>query len=672
MDEQRITSQSITVVAPVVPTSAAQVRLRPIGLTGSSITGGLWDARRRTNHEAAMPHAAAQLERAGNIVNMRLAAGGQGTYAGSRDDSGTTAPFLDSDIHKWLEAVGWELAQVPDPALQALADPVIDLMAKAQRADGYIDTFFQVAKPGLEFTDMQWGHELYVAGHLAQAAVAWQRGLGDDRLLRIIEHFVERIWQELGPGRRELICGHPEIEMALVELYRLTGRSQHLELARLLVERRGHGLLADGRFGDRYWQDHEPVRTAPEPVGHAVRQMYLDCGVVDVAVETGDRELLAAAIHRWEALLAGRLYLTGSLGSRHRDEAIGAAFELPPDRAYAETCAAIGSTMLAWRLLLATGEERFADLIERTSFNSVLAGFGSDGCHFYYSNPLQRRSAGLEVLEGPASTRRASWFEVSCCPPNLMRFLATLPDRLATVDDDGLQLHQYADGTLHASVAGETVGLRMSTGYPWSGDVDIEVAESTPRPWRLSLRIPAWCADASVSVADEPAKRRSGPGSFEIERLWSVGDRVRLSLPMEPRITSPDPRIDALRHTVALERGPLVYAVEDADLPRGASVEAMEVDADLDVEAITGPVPGAQDGIRLSFKARLRDDPAAPGWPYPTRPAGGPAHETPSGSVVSVEAVPYFAWGERSGLGMRVWLPLANGPADARRDSHGR
>jgi hypothetical protein len=252
-----------------------------------------------------------------------------------------------------------------------------------------------------------------------------------------------------------------------------------------------------------------------------------------------------------------------------------------------------------------------------------------------------------------------------------MRFLATLPDRLATVDDDGVQLHQYADGTLRASVAGETVGLRMTTRYPWSGEVDIEVTETTPRPWRLSLRSPAWCADATVSAADQPTERRSGPGSFVIERAWSVGDRVTLELAMEPRITSPDPRIDALRHTVALERGPLVYAVEDADLPRGASVEAMEVDADLDVEAIMGAVPGVQDGVRLSFEARLRDDSAAPGWPYPTRSAGKPVQETPPVSIVSVEAVPYFAWGERTGLGMRVWLPLASGPADPKRDGHG-
>jgi DUF1680 family protein len=225
--------------------------LRPISLLASRIEGGLWADRRRTNHEVTIPHGAAQLERAGNLFNFKLAAGGEGKYRGEADESGSTAPFLDSDVYKWLEAVGWELAQAPDQALADLAEPMIDLIAGAQRPDGYVDTFFQVVHPGKEFTDLQWGHELYVAGHLIQAAVAWKRGLGDDRLLQIASRFVGRIADELGPDRRELICGHPEIEMALVELYRTTGEARHLELARTLVERRGRGLLGAGRFGAR-------------------------------------------------------------------------------------------------------------------------------------------------------------------------------------------------------------------------------------------------------------------------------------------------------------------------------------------------------------------------------------------------------------------------------------
>ena len=463
------------VVAPVLPTASAHVRLRPIGLLDSRITGGMWATRRKMNHEVTIPHGAAQLERVGNVMNFRLAGGEAGAYRGGNDDSGTTAPFLDSDVHKWLEAVGWELAQGPDPSLQGLADPLIELIAKAQREDGYVDTFFQVARPGQEFTDMEWGHELYVAGHFIQAAIAWQRGSGDGRLLRVAERFVDRIWRELGPGQRELVCGHPEIEMALVELFRTTGHERYLELARLLVERRGRGLLAQSRFGDSYWQDHEPVRTAAEPVGHAVRQVYLDCGVVDVAVETGDRELLESVLRRWKVMKASRMYLTGALGSRHRDEAIGAAFELPSDRAYGETCASIGSTMLAWRLLLATGEARFADLIERTAFNGVLSGLGADGSHFFYSNPLMRRSAGLESPGG-------------CCHDAARR---VVPGLLLSAQPDALPGHVPRPGrdrrrSWHPDLPvrdGHAGGPRWRRGRGARGDDRLPVDRARSRSW---------------------------------------------------------------------------------------------------------------------------------------------------------------------------------------------
>jgi DUF1680 family protein len=642
------------VVGPVAPTRDADVRLRPLGLLRSRIEGGLWADRRRTNRQVTIPHGAAQLEEAGNLFNFRLAAGAAGKYRGAADDSGSMAPFLDSDVYKWLEAVGWELAQAPDQALLALAEPMIDLAARAQRLDGYLDTFFQVAHPDKEFTDLQWGHELYVAGHLIQAAVAWKRGLDDDRLLGLAERFVGRIEAELGPGRRELVCGHPEIEMALVELYRTTNEERYLALARTLVERRGHGLLGAGRHGARYWQDHEPVRTAPEPTGHAVRQMYLDCGVVDVAVETGDRELLNAAIRRWESMVSSRTYLTGSLGSRHRDEAFGDAFELPPDRAYGETCANIGSVMLAWRLLLATGERRYADLIERTAFNAVLPGLAFDGSHFFYSNPLMRRSAGAEILQGAATTRRATWFAVACCPPNLMRFLATFPDLVATVDERGIQVHQFATGSFEAPVNGGVVRAGTRTAYPWDGTVEITIDQGVAQPWTLSLRVPEWCANAVASMGEERLVE-SGPGTIELTRNWSAGDRVVLKLAMPPRVTVPDPRIDAVRGTIALERGPLVYAVEDADLPAGTSVESLEVAESPQLEASVDGQPGLGELTWLSLDATLRHDPKGPRWPY--RHAQGESGGAGPENKTRVRALPYFAWANRAGLGMRIWLP---------------
>jgi DUF1680 family protein len=591
------------------------------------------------------------LDASGNLVNFQLALGESGTYRGNDDDGGNTAPFLDSDVYKWLEAVGWELAQGNSPELRSRAEPMIELVARAQGSDGYIDTYYQVAKPGLEFTDMEWGHELYVAGHLVQAAVAWKRGLDDDRLLRVAERFVARIADEIGPGKREAICGHPEFEMALVELYRLTGETRHLDFARTLVERRGHGLLGRCAHGARYWQDHKTVRTAPEPAGHSVRQMYLDCGVVDVAIETGDRELLGSALTRWDAMLASFTYLTGGLGAHHRDEAFGAAFELPPDRAYAETCAAIGSAMLSWRLLLATGEERFADLIERQLYNAILPALAPDGAHFFYSNPLMRRSNIAEVLEGNATTSRVAWPSIACCPPNLMRFLATLPDVAVTSDGSGLQVHQYVPGSFSAEIDGGLIEIAVRTRYPWEGSVEVLIKQTIERPWSVSLRVPAWCKKA-VARVDGETYSGDDADRIHLHRMWSVGEVIRLELAMDPRFVKPDPRIDAVQACLAIERGPLVYAVEDADLADGASVESLEIEGTPDLRTEVASEDGLGEMVWLSFDALLRSDAARP-WPY----VDHGTYLEPARKTTRVRALPYFAWGNRRGLGMRIWLP---------------
>ena len=363
-------------------------------------------------------------------------------------------------------------------------------------------------------------------------------------------------------------------------------------------------------------------------------------------------------------MVSSRTYLTGSLGSRHRDEAFGDAFELPPDRAYGETCAAIGSVMLAWRLLLATGEKRYADLIERTAFNAVLPGLAFDGTHFFYSNPLMRRSSGAEILsEGAATTRRAAWFPVACCPPNLMRFLATFPDLVATFSVTGIQIHQFATASFEAPIHGASVGVSTRTDYPWDGAVEIAIGQSVAEPWTLSLRVPEWCSVAVACLGSQNLAE-SGPGTIELTRVWSAGDRLLLDLSMPARATLPDPRIDAVRGTIALERGPLVYAVEDADLPADTSVESLEVPAAPELETSVVADPQLGHLTWLSLDARLRQDTKSARWPYRhlQRESGA---NSPTKST-RIRALPYFAWGNRAGLGMRIWLPTRSPKGDER------
>jgi uncharacterized protein len=603
---------------------------RPLGPSQVRILGGFLAGRQRTNRERTLPHGFDQLRHFGALGNLRLAAGGDGRYQALTDTSGATFPFLDSDVYKWLEAVGWELGRAADPGLAAAADQAIALLAAAQRPDGYLNSYVQVVRGGTPHTDLAWGHEFYCIGHLIQAAVAWHRALGDDRLLEIAVRAADRIDREFGPTGRDGVDGHPGIEMALVELTRVTGDQRYLALAARMLDLRGKGLLGPGRFGAAYWQDHQPVRDALTVAGHAVRQLYLDCGAVDVAVELGDESLLAAVERRWHDLVRTRTYLTGGMGSRHRDESFGDPFELPPDRAYAETCAAIASVLLGWRLLLATGEAGYADAIERALYNGVLSGISLTGTRFFYVNPLQRRTH--HAYEPPGHGERAPWYPCACCPPNLMRLLSSLEQYLASSDDSGIQLHQYATCEIQAEVAGGAARLSVHTGYPWDGRVTVRVVEAPDRPWTLSLRVPRWCRSAVLTGPGGTGPRTAGAGAAELTRRWRAGDRVVLELDMPVRVTEPDPQVDAVRGCVAVERGPLVYCVESADLPPETELEELRWDPSR--EPATVPRPDLGDGV-----------------------VGITVPVTGRQPGLSAGAIPYFAWANRGAGAMRVWIP---------------
>lgn len=630
-------------VSAVLPSASATGVARPLNAAGVRVTGGFWEERIRINRERTLRHGFDWLTRSGTLPNFRVAAGAGGRYRALGEDQGIVLPFLDSDVYKWLEAVGWELGRSTDPGLASAAAEAIVAIEAAQRPDGYLNTFVQVVAPGQEYRDLSWGHELYCIGHLVQAGIAWHRALGDDRLLDVALRAVESLERELGPAGREGIDGHPEIEMALVELFRTTGDRRHLDLAARMIDGRGHGLLGAGRLGAAYWQDHLPVRDASTVAGHAVRQLYLDCGVVDLATELGDANLLGAVEQRWQDMVDTRMYLTGGVGSRHRDEAFGDPFELPPDRAYAETCASIASVMLAWRLLLATGKAAYADLIERTMFNGVLGGISLDGCNFSYENPLQRRTRRAVADSGNGA--RTPWKVCACCPPNLMRLLSSWEQYLATAGADGIQLHQYATGELVVPGAAGPTRLAVDTDYPWNGRITVKILEGPARPWTLALRVPAWSASATVELNGGEKSTMSGPGVTAETRQWASGDTLVLTLSVEPRVTVPDDRVDAVRGCVAFERGPLVYAIESADLPAGVEIEDIGIppDARPTVTSRDDVAPGVL-GLDLPAIVK-RGRPAADGEPPPV-----------------ARAVPFYASANRDGDAMRVWIPQVTAP----------
>lgn len=625
----------------MVPVAPSGGRRRPLGLHEVRITGGFWARRQEVNATDTLAHCRTWMERVGWIDNFRT---------GPERRRGRE--FADSDVYKLLEAMAWEAGRSGHTALDAAIDEITSVIAPAQESDGYLNTHFGRSGQAPRYSDLEWGHELYCYGHLIQAGVAQTRARGEGELAKIARRAADHVCATFGPGGIERVCGHPVIETALVELARVTGEQRYLDQAKLFVDRRGRGTLADIEFGRAYYQDDIPVRAARFFRGHAVRALYLASGAVDVAVETGDDELLAAVVRQWEATVARRTYLTGGMGSHHRDESFGDDFVLPPDRAYSETCAGVASVMLSWRLLLATGQPRFADLAERTLFNVIAASPAEDGRSFFYANTLHRRHRGTAAPPDAESPRadsglRAPWFAVSCCPTNVARTFASLAGYVATADDHGIQLHQYADAEISTALGdGREVALRIRTGYPDSGVVVVRIARAPGTPWTLSLRVPEWASGAAV-VDPQGVRRAVAPGTAEVTRVFRTGDEVRLQLPVVPRWVQPDPRIDAVRGTVAVERGPLVYCAESPDLPHGRDVDAVRVDPAAEPRYEAGRIV-----VSGSF-ADARDEP----WPY------RPLDRRPPKAVdrTDIALVPYHAWANRGPSTMRVWLPTDRG-----------
>lgn len=634
------------VAGPIDNRASAHAHLRTLPYHALTLAGGFWGIHQHDNRTNSLRHGYAMLEQAGNFHNMRLAAGrAQGEYR-------STFPFLDSDLYKWLEAAAYELGNGSDAEIERMVGETIELLAAAQRPDGYLNSYYSVVHGDRRWQDLKNGHELYCAGHLFQAAVAHHRMTGRPELLAIARRLADNIDSVFGVHKRRGVCGHPEVETALVELYRETGEKRYLALASYFIDDRGQGTIGIAPAQAAVYQEHTPVRQAETVEGHAVRALYLTAGVTDVYMETGDKGLLDAVQRQWRDMTSRKLYITGGVGSRIQSEAFGEPYELPNDLGYCETCAQIASIQWSWRMLLVTGDARYADLMERTLFNGFLSGRSLDGLRTRYENPLLRR--GYRPVFGSHGNERKEWYDCACCPPNIMRLIASLAHYMATTRDDGVQIHQYAPSDLHCAIAVGDVHLHSQTDYPWQDKVLLTVAQTPAATWTLSLRAPAWCTRPTVMVNGKPAAVAVGEnGYLRIERRWRDGDVVELRLPMPPRLTVAHPRIDTTIGSVAIERGPLVYCLESPDQPQDINLLDVELAHDTPLEPLWKD--DLLDGV-VVIKARGYAVDSASWGDALYRPLS--AQKSTDRRPVSLVAIPYYAWDNRGLTAMRVWIPL--------------
>jgi DUF1680 family protein len=645
------TMTTTTTQRPAAVTTTAG-RVRPLASSSAVITAGILHGWQERNRTRTIPHTMTELRAAGNLDNLRSVA--EGTAAPYRG----RYPFLDTDVFKTLEGLAYELARADAAAgTREFFDEAVALIETAQADDGYLNSFFQHPDTGKEpWQDLSWGHELYNLGHLIQAAVAASRQLGDDRLLSVARRFADLAVAKFGATGEAKVCGHPEVEMALVELYRATGGSAYLELARLFIDRRGHGTVTLSVFPAEYFQDNLPLRELPSVTGHAVRMVYLAAGATDVALETGDTELLTESIRLWDDMVATKLYITGGLGSRHSDEAIGDRYELPSERSYSETCAAIGTMQWAWRLFVATADAHYLDVFETVLYNGYAAGLSADGCAFFYDNPLQRRADHEQRsgAEADGAMLRRGWFGCPCCPPNIIRWNSELQDYLAAVDDDTLYVAQYTTATLNAG----GLQLTMTTDYPWDATVSLEVTGTDGTSTALALRVPAWCHTATVTVNGESVDTAAEAGWLRLTGPLAVGDTIELTLRMPVRAHGSHPYVDATRGALSILRGPVVYCAEQQDNPvdlddvlvspaaiAGATTAAVQLTDQTPADAIVVTVPAVTAPLAASAATVL----------YPELDGASPAPAR-TGEATRLTLVPYYLWGNRDARAMRVWL----------------
>src|ERR1700722_12456210 len=617
-------------------------KLHNIPVRAVTIREGFWGARRETNVEKSITSMEKLLEANGRMNNFLRLVG--------KSDAVQHGPvYSDSDVYKWTEAVGFALQSGDRPELRAMADKIIQEVVAVQEPSGYLNTYYvgDKAKDRMQPDVQRWGHELYNIGHMIQGAIAYYRATGDRTLLDAGIRFVDGyLLSNFGPGadKRAILSGHPEIEMALIELYRTTGNKNYLDLAGYILH--GDERIKLPQQGYVYHFCGTPFTSRTHLEGHAVRAMYACCGATDYYLETGDPAYLKTLNVLWEDLVSSQMYVTGGVGARSQGEAFGDAYELPNFTAYGESCAAIGNMMWSWRMLSATGEAKYADVIERALYNGINSGMSLDGTMYCYRNPLGFDPSGGDHIRNP-------WYDTTCCPPNLERTFASLPGYFYSTSKDGLYVHLYDNSQLDWHLEDGT-GLKVTqkTNYPWDGNVEITVAPAEASDFTFYLRVPGWADHAEVTVN---AKAVSGakPGEYlPIHRNWSPGDVIRLAIEVVPQVIEANPRVADDTGRIAIQRGPLIYCLEEIDQPNGVSLSDVAVNpgrrpADQFQTEFKSDLLGGT--VVLHHKGAVYERESAPKALYSRY-----SRDTRTRSV-PLTFIPYYAWANRQATSMQVW-----------------
>jgi DUF1680 family protein len=629
---------------PVLDTARSpHAALRGVPVSAVRLEDGFWKPRRQAVVDVSLPTLLELFEQKGIIDNFRR-------LSGKKEVRRRGPLFTDSDVYKWLEAVAFVLQERDHPALRQSAARVIHEIAAAQEPSGYLNTYYSRENRAERHKNMRHGHELYCLGHLIQAGIAWQRATGETRLLDVGRRMADYVDREFGPNRRPIFEGHPEIELALAELYRSTGDRKYLTLAAYLLQGdpRNEADVPPREFV--YLFTIKPFTSRTRMEGHAVRAGYACAGATDYYLETGDAVYASTLQRLWEDMTARKQYLTGGIGSRAQGEAFGEPYELPNQQAYTESCAAISTLFWNWRMLHAWPEARFMDNFERALYNGANSGLSLDGRLYCYRNPL-------ELTGNPADQIRNPWYDTTCCPPNLQRILASLPGYFYSTSRDGLWVHLYHASRLDWKLEDGT-GLRVEqqTGYPWKGDVDLTVQPARAATFTIYLRIPAWASPAAVAVNGTPWREPVRPGTYlPLKRTWQQGDRVRLTLAVAPRLTQANPRVRENVGKVAVERGPLVYCMEGLDQPPGT--HAFDWYLRADAPQWREEWQAAQLGgiLRLEANALRPSGEAAKQPLYAVYPTWTTAKATPG----RITLIPYYTFANREATPMQVWIPAA-------------